>query len=81
VEHGVYGPLRRKTQLINNRGYHLRDLEGPVSPRGKFSGPVQQGEVLCVQPYLLTLFPLRFFGVVALGDSVQGLGDQYSLFP
>ena len=81
VEHRVYGPLWGQAQLVNNWGYHLRDLEGSVSPRGKFGGSVRQGEVLCIQPYLLTLFPSRFFGVVALGGLVQGSSDQYSPFP
>ena len=81
VKHGVYGPLRGQAQLIDDWGYHFRDFEGSVSPRGEFGGPVRQGEVLCVQPYLLTLFPSHFFGVVALGSSVQGSGDQYSPFP
>ena len=40
VEHGVYGPLWGQAQLVDDWGYHLRDLEGPVPPRGKFSGPV-----------------------------------------
>jgi hypothetical protein len=81
VEHGVYGPLWGQAQLINDWGYHLCDFEGSVSPRGKLGGSVRQGEVLCIQPYLLTLFPSRFFGVVALGGSVQGPSDQYSPFP
>jgi hypothetical protein len=81
MEHGVYGPLWRQAQLVDDWGYHLCDLEGSVSPRGKFGGSVWQGEVLCVQPYLLTLFPSHFFGVVALGGSVQGSSDQYSPFP
>jgi hypothetical protein len=81
VKHGVYGPLWGQAQLVDDWGYYFRDLEGPVSPRGEFGGPVWQGEVLCVQPYLLTLFPSRFFGVVALGGSVQGSSDQYSPFP
>jgi hypothetical protein len=81
VKHGVYGPLWGQAQLVNNRGHHLGDLEGSVPPRGKLGGPVRQGEVLCVQPYLLTLLPSRFFGVVALGGPVQGPSDQYSPFP
>jgi hypothetical protein len=48
VEHGVYGPLWGQAQLVNDWGYHLRDLEGSVPPRGEFGGPVRQGEVLCV---------------------------------
>jgi hypothetical protein len=81
VEYGVYGPLWGQAQLVDDWGYHLCDLEGPVPPRGEFGGPVRQGEVLCVQPYLLALFPSCFFGVVALGGSVQGPSDQYSPFP
>ena len=81
VEDGVYGPLWGQAQLVDDRGYHLRDLKGSVSPRGEFGGPVRQGEVLCVQPYLLTPFPSCFLGVVALGGSVQSLSDQYSPFP
>ena len=48
VEHGVYGPLWGQAQLVDDWGYHFRDFEGPVSPRGEFGGPVRQGEVLCV---------------------------------
>jgi hypothetical protein len=81
VKHGVYGPLWGQAQLVDDWGYHLGDLERSVSPWGKFGGPVRQGEVLCVQPYLLTLFPPRFLGVVALGGPVQGPSDQYSPFP
>ena len=81
VKHGVYGPLWGQAQLVDDWGYYLSDLERSVPPRGKLGGPVRQGEVLCVQPYLLTLFPSRFFGVVALGGSVQGSSDQYSPFP
>jgi hypothetical protein len=75
VEHGVYGPLRGQAQLVNDWGYYFGDFEGSMSPWGKFGGPVRQGEVLCVQPHLLTLLPSRLSGVVALGGSVQGLGD------
>ena len=81
VKHGVYGPLQGQVQLVDDWGYYLGDLEGSVPPRGKLGGPVRQGEVLCVQPYLLTLLPSRFFGVVALGGPVQGPSDQYSPFP
>ena len=81
MEDGVYGPLWRQAQLIDDWGHYFRDLEGSVSPWGEFGGPVRQGEVLCVQPYLLTLFPSRFFGVVALGGLIQGSCDQYSPFP
>ena len=70
VKHGVYGPLWGQAQLVDDWGHYFRDLEGSVSPRGEFGGPVRQGEVLCVQPYLLTLFPSRFFGVVALGGLI-----------
>jgi hypothetical protein len=48
VEHGVYGPLWGQAQLIDDWGYHPCDLEGSVSPRGEFGGPVRQCEVLCV---------------------------------
>jgi hypothetical protein len=41
VEHGVYGPLWGQAQLVDDWGYHLRDLERPVSPRGKFGGSVR----------------------------------------
>ena len=75
MEHGVYGPLRGQAQLVNDRGYYFGNFEGSMSPWGKLGGPVRQGEVLCVQPHLLTLLPSRLSGVVALGGSVQGLGD------
>jgi hypothetical protein len=41
VKHGVYGPLWGQAQLVDDWGYHLCDFEGPVSPRGKFGGPVR----------------------------------------
>jgi len=46
VEYRVYGPLRGQAQLVNDWGYYLCDLEGPVSPRGEFGRPIWQGEVL-----------------------------------
>jgi hypothetical protein len=75
MESGVYGPLGREAQLVDDWGYHPRYLEGSMPSGGELDGPIWQGKVLCIQPHLLTLFPLRFFGVVVLRRSIQGLGN------